>query len=129
MQQLLVYSLLIFLLSVRGKGGGGEISRAYGLEDITMANIHISTHPMHAEAESRECMGPYAVVDYNLHVDNACTMGNPLPESTLTLYQSRLKPPVRDFGFDICTATDETTAHAPCNLNQTKHVQMSQLPF
>ena len=46
MQQLLVYYLLIFLLSGRGKGGG-EISRAYGLEDITMPNIHISIHPMH----------------------------------------------------------------------------------
>jgi hypothetical protein len=47
MQQLLVYSLLIFLLSGRGKEGG-EITRAYGLEDITMPNIHISIHPMHA---------------------------------------------------------------------------------
>jgi hypothetical protein len=56
MQQLLVYSLLIFLLSGRGKGGG-KITRAYGLEDITMANIHISTHPMHAEAESTEKQG------------------------------------------------------------------------
>ncbi len=49
----------------------------------------------------------YAGVDYNLtycnvhyRVDsNTFTMGNSLPESTLTLCQSRLYPPVRDFGF------------------------------
>ncbi len=28
-------------------------------------------------------------------------MGNPLPESTLTLCQSRLHPPVKDFGFGL----------------------------
>ncbi len=33
---------------------------------------------------------------------NAFTMGNPLPESTLTLCQSRLYPTVRDFGFGLC---------------------------
>jgi hypothetical protein len=27
---------------------------------------------------------------------------NPMPESTLTLYQSRLYPQVRDFGFGLC---------------------------
>ncbi len=43
------------------------------------------------------CMGPYAGVDYNLtlHVysrvdSNTFNMGNPMPESTLTLRQSRL---------------------------------------
>jgi hypothetical protein len=30
---------------------------------------------------------------------NTVTMGNPLPESTLTLCQNRLNPPVRDFGL------------------------------
>ncbi len=33
------------------------------------------------------CMGPYAGVDYNLipYVDsNTCTLGNPMPESTLS---------------------------------------------
>ena len=30
-----------------------------------------------------------------------CVMGNPMPESTLTLRQSRLYPPVRDFGFGL----------------------------
>jgi hypothetical protein len=29
-------------------------------------------------------------------------LGNPRPESTLTLCQSRLYPPVRDFGFGLC---------------------------
>ncbi len=32
---------------------------------------------------------------------NTYTMGNPMPESTLTLCQSRLSPPVRDFGFGL----------------------------
>ncbi len=35
-------------------------------------------------------------VDYNTF-----TVGNPMPESTLTLCHSRLFPPVRDFGFDL----------------------------
>ncbi len=54
------------------------------------------------------CMGPYAGVDYNLtyvhsRVDsNTFTKGNPMPELTLTLCQSRLYPPVRDFGFGLC---------------------------
>ncbi len=30
---------------------------------------------------------------------NTFTMGNPMPESTLSLCQSRLFPPVREFGF------------------------------
>jgi hypothetical protein len=30
-------------------------------------------------------------------------MGNPIPESTLTLCQSRLYPPIRDFGFGLCS--------------------------
>jgi hypothetical protein len=46
-------------------------------------------------------MGPYAVDDYNLtlcqlqyRVDsNTFTLGNPMPESTLILRQSRLYPP------------------------------------
>ncbi len=53
-------------------------------------------------------MGPYAGVDYNLtlcqlKVDyNTFTIGNPMPESTLTIYQSRLYLPVRDFGYGLC---------------------------
>jgi hypothetical protein len=51
-------------------------------------------------------MGPYAVVlgvDYNLlYVDSKTfTMGNRMPESTLTLCQSRLYPPVWDLEFDL----------------------------
>jgi hypothetical protein len=34
-------------------------------------------------------------------------LGNPTPESTLTLCQSRLYPPVRDFGFGICSVIVE----------------------
>jgi hypothetical protein len=36
----------------------------------------------------------HSVVD-----SNTFTIGNPMPESTLTLCQSRLSPPVRDLGF------------------------------
>jgi hypothetical protein len=32
---------------------------------------------------------------------NIFTTSNPMPESTLTLYQSRLYPPVSDFGFGL----------------------------
>ncbi len=57
-------------------------------------------------------MGPYAGVDYNynltlcpLSVDyNTFTMGNPMPESALTLCQSQLYPPDRDFGFSLRSA-------------------------
>ncbi len=34
---------------------------------------------------------------------NTFTMGNPMPESTLTLCRSRLYSPVRDFGFGLCS--------------------------
>ncbi len=54
---------------------------------------------------SKKNMGPYAGVDYNLtllYVDSStCTMVKPMPESTLTLCQSRLYLPVRDFGFRL----------------------------
>ncbi len=33
---------------------------------------------------------------------NTFIMGNPMPESTLTLCQSWIYPPVRDFGFGLC---------------------------
>jgi hypothetical protein len=53
-------------------------------------------------------MGPYAGVDSNLTLcrlqRSSTTMGNPMPESTLTLCQSRLYPPVRDLGFGLSTA-------------------------
>jgi hypothetical protein len=54
-------------------------------------------------------MGPYAGVDYtSTYVDarvdsNTFTMGNLIPESTLTLCQSRLYPPARDLGFGLST--------------------------
>ncbi len=53
------------------------------------------------------CMGPNAGVDLTSpyvvsRVDtNTFTMGNPLPESTLTLCQSRLYRPVRDEKFGL----------------------------
>jgi hypothetical protein len=53
-------------------------------------------------------MGPCAGVDYNLILCRlqsrlrTCTMGNPMLESTLTIFQSRLYSPVRDLGFGLC---------------------------
>jgi hypothetical protein len=63
-------------------------------------------------------MGPYAEVDYNLtlstlqirlqHIYHGIGQPyarvdlNPMPESTLTLCQSRLYPPFRGFGFGLC---------------------------
>jgi hypothetical protein len=56
-------------------------------------------------------MGTYARVDYNLTL---CLLqsrlqdiyhwhwGNPMHELTLTLCNSRLYPPVWDFGFGLC---------------------------
>ncbi len=41
------------------------------------------------------------VVDAKVDSDTF-TMGNPMPESTLTLCQSRRYPPVRDLGFGLC---------------------------
>jgi hypothetical protein len=55
------------------------------------------------------CVGPYAGVEYNLTyvhsrvVSITFTMDNlyPMPDSTLTLCQSRLYPPIRDFAFSL----------------------------
>ncbi len=62
--------------------------------------------------EKTRCMRPFARVDYNLtlcvhsRVDsNTFTMGNPMPYSALTLYQSRLSPLVRDFEYDLRSST------------------------
>jgi hypothetical protein len=49
-------------------------------------------------------MGPYAGVDYRSTPEstpNTFTIGNTLKESTLTLCQSQLYSPVRDFGFGL----------------------------
>jgi hypothetical protein len=61
------------------------------------------------------CMGPYAGADYNLilcllRVDsNTFTMGNPMPESTSSLCQSRFYSPVRDLPFAKKTPVSEST--------------------
>ncbi len=59
-------------------------------------------------------MVPYAGVDYNLTLCplRTFTMGNPMTESTLTQCQSRLYPPVPDFGFDL-SALLATVATVP----------------
>ncbi len=52
------------------------------------------------------CMGPYDRVDYNLTLcppqSRLQHIYHGVPSSTLTLCQSRLYPPVRDFGFGLC---------------------------
>ncbi len=56
-------------------------------------------------------VGPYAGVDYNLTLCRLQsrlqhhTMGNPSPESTLTLCRSRLYSPISDLGFGLWTKT------------------------
>ena len=85
-----------------------------GLELLRLNLGFGSSHPgamkAHPEAESKEKHGvwdpmpeltiisPYV----NSRIDsNTFTMGNPMPESALTLCQSRLYHPVRDFGFGL----------------------------
>jgi hypothetical protein len=52
-------------------------------------------------------MEPYAGVDYYLTLRPLQSRllhiydGQPMPDLTLTLCQSRLYPPVRDFGFSL----------------------------
>ncbi len=65
------------------------------------------------------CMGPYAGVDYNLKLfplQSRFQHNNYgqryMPEATLTLCQSRLYPPVRDFKFGLCISTFLRT---PCS--------------
>ncbi len=48
------------------------------------------------------CMGPYLSLFICITPEsNTFTISNSLPESTLTLCQSRLYPPVRDFDFGL----------------------------
>ncbi len=66
-----------------------------------------------AEAESKEKHGvldpmpEFTIASPYIHSrvnSNTFTMGNPdnpMPESTLTLCQGRLYPPVREFGFAL----------------------------
>ncbi len=64
-----------------------------------------------AESKEKHGVWAYAGVDYCItspyvhsRVDyDTFTMGNPMPESTLTLCRSKLYPAVRDFGFGLCT--------------------------
>ncbi len=56
------------------------------------------------------CMGPYAGFDYSLIV---CR----LLESTLTLSQSRLYPPVRDLGLGLWTLVSTEKATPPPHIS------------
>ncbi len=54
-----------------------------------------------SEAESKEKHGVWDPMPHSRVDSNIFTMCNHMPESTLTLSQSRLSLPVRDFGFDL----------------------------
>jgi hypothetical protein len=105
------------------------------------------------EAESKEkhnCMGnieklflrympELTITSPNAHVDsNTFTMGNLMPESTLTLCQSRLYLPVRHFGSlksgffirscnlggegcGLCAEYAEVAVKGPCHRCTTQH--------
>jgi hypothetical protein len=61
--------------------------------EIKITAVHISLIHLH---------NPIIDSNVNSRVDSITfTMDNPLPESTLTLRQSRLYPPVKDFRFDL----------------------------
>ncbi len=70
-----------------------------------------------SEAESKEKNGAYdpmpeltvtsPYVDSRVDRLQHMTMGNPMPESTLTLCQRRLYPPARDLGFGLSPPTRE----------------------
>jgi hypothetical protein len=85
----------------------------------TNAPIYTSSPTANSEAESKEKHGAGAPVPeltitsphFRSRVDsNTFTMGNPMPESTLTQWQSRLyPPPVRDFGFGLWLKTQLET--------------------
>jgi hypothetical protein len=68
----------------------GRIQRKHGVWD-PMPELTINSHCVHSRLGS-----------------NTFTMGNPMPESTLTLCQSRLYPPVSDCGFGLCLREDRT---------------------
>jgi hypothetical protein len=65
-------------------------------------------------------MGPYAEVDYNFNListpESTPTHGNPMPESTLALCQSRLYPPVGDFGFGLWMVPTGAGVQMPANI-------------
>ncbi len=89
-----------------------EYSCAHGAQiDIGDLTPYL-TFGGNTEAESKEKHGvwdpmPELTSPYIHSRDdsNTLTMGNPMPESTLTLCQSRLYPPVREFGFSLCIYT------------------------
>jgi hypothetical protein len=71
-------------------------------------------------------MGPYAGVDYNLtlcplqsriqHIYHG--IGQPYARVDLYLYQSRLYPPVRDFGFGLRIISQVLTQLGPSFLRE-----------
>ncbi len=97
---------------LRGGEGGGWIvlCRPYSAGVLHSVSDQMQNLPNYFTAPNkmtseflRSCMGPCFEVDLTSpYVDsNTFTMGNLMPESTLTLCQSRLYSPVRDFGFGL----------------------------
>jgi hypothetical protein len=60
-----------------------------------MSELTITSSYMSTPAESTPTHLPWAINSMPESI-------NPMPEPTLTLCQSRLYPPVRDFGFGLC---------------------------
>ncbi len=81
------------------------------------------------------CMGPYAVVDYNVTLcplqsqlqHMYSTMGNSIPESTLTLCQSQLYPSVRDLGFGLWKNNKNITAKSSGNKRSKQFSYLAKL--
>ncbi len=57
------------------------------------------------------------------------TMGNPMPESTLTLCQSRLYPPARDFLFGLCALANRSNTSTGKSRNFIFHHMSSYVPL
>ncbi len=80
----------------------GREAESYDLEKAWPSINHSILSGLDTEAEFKEKHGELTITSQYVdsRVDsNTCTMGNPMPESTLTLCQSRLNSAVRDLGF------------------------------
>ncbi len=89
---------------------------------------------LRTEAESKEKHGVWdpmpelTIASPYVHsrVDsNTFTLGNPMPESTLTLCQIRLYPPVRDFGFSL---SELAARHTRSPVTQTQQCSHPDIP-
>ncbi len=78
----------------------GRIQRNTCMVYGTLAGVDYITSPM-STPESTPTYLPWATLCQSRPQPYARVDINPMPESTLTLCQSRLDPPVYDFGFSL----------------------------